>query len=375
MINHANCNNFFMESMPSPTDNTYEEISYLMNIKRKSRIIGFICLCLLILLICLATNMGEARISFGQIIRIILGKLTFRPFLYSDVVAGFVSIVWDIRLPRILSAVLVGAGLSVAGAIFQALLMNPLADPYTLGISTGAAFGASLSIYFSVILGIAFLPVLPAAFIFAMITLIVVILMANRSSGLNASNLIISGIIVGSVLSAGITFIKNAAGEDVAAIVFWLMGNLSARTWSDVLILFPFTFVGCMICFYYSNEINILCMGDENAKKLGVNVKRTRWILLITASLMTAACVSVSGIIGFVGLVVPHLLRFGLTSNNQYLLPLSALLGGLLLMVADNITRILFVSEIPVGVLTTLIGGPFFMFLFTRRNGKGDVKP
>ncbi len=361
--------------MKSHKANVPDEALPLINTRQKSRIMAFGFACSLILLICLTTNMGEARVSFEQVIRIIFGKLTFQPALFSDISNGFVSIIWDIRLPRILSAVLIGAGLSVSGAIFQSLLMNPLADPYTLGISTGAAFGASLSIYFSVILGVTFLSVLPAAFIFAVITLIVVILLADYSTGLNAGNLIISGIIVGSVLSAGISFIKNAAGEEVASIVFWLMGSLSARTWSDVLILFPFIFIGCMISFYYSNEINILCMGEENARKLGVNVKLIRWILLITASLLTAACVSVSGIIGFVGLVVPHLLRFALTSDNRFLLPLSALLGGLLLMVADNVTRILFVSEIPVGVLTTLIGGPFFMFLFTRRNGKGAIKP
>ena len=354
--------------------NLPKEASSLISLNKKSQLLGSFLFGLLIVLICIAANMGEADISVQQTVRVILGKLLHNPDLHSDISGGFVSIIWDIRLPRILSAVFVGAGLAVAGAVFQSLLMNPLADPYTLGISTGAAFGASLSIYFSAILGANFLPTLPAAFLFALITLILVIMLANRSSGLSASNLIISGIIVGSVLSAGITFIKNAAGDEVAAIIYWLMGNLSARSWSHILILFPIVFIGCLICFYYSNEINILCTGEEKAQTLGVDVKKTRWILLITASLLTAACVSVSGIIGFVGLVIPHLIRFGLTSNNQHVLPLSALLGGLLLMIADNITRLLFVSEIPVGVLTTLIGGPYFLFLFTRKSKSGDIK-
>lgn len=357
-----------------PINQIPKEASSLINLQKKSYLLGASLFALLMILIWITANMGEANISIAQTFSVILGKIIHKPELYADLSRGFVSIIWDIRLPRILAAVFVGVGLSVAGAVFQSLLMNPLADPYTLGISTGAAFGASLSIYFSAILGVAFLPILPAAFIFAMITLVLVMTIANRSSGLNASNLIISGIIVGSVLSAGITFIKNAAGEEVAAIVFWLMGSLAARSWSHIQILFPIIIVGSMIIFYYSNELNILGLGDENAKKLGVNVKRVRWVLLITASLLTATCVSVSGIIGFVGLVIPHLIRFGLTSDNQYLLPLSALLGGLLLMIADNITRILFVSEIPVGVLTTLIGGPYFMFLFTRKSKKGDIK-
>lgn len=360
--------------MQSPNVSLPEEIKTIVQTRQKSLFIGFVLLFSLVVFICLAANMGEAEISLEQIVRVIIGKLTFNPDLYADLTNGYISIVWDIRLPRILSGVLVGAGLSVAGAVFQSLLMNPLADPYTLGISTGAAFGASLSIYFSAILGIAFFPVLPTAFIFALLTLMVVMLLANRSAGLSASNLIISGIIVGSVLSAGISFIKNAAGENVAAIVFWLMGSLAARSWSDIFLLFPFILIGSLICVHYSNEINILCMGDDYAKKLGVNVRRVRAILLITASLLTASCVSVSGIIGFVGLVIPHLIRFGLTADNRYLLPISALLGGLILMVADNITRILFVSEIPVGVLTTLIGGPYFLYLFTRRKKKGDVR-
>ncbi len=349
-----------------------EEASSFVTLNKKSLFLGSVLLAVLIVLICISANMGEAQITVSQTERVIFGKLTRHSELYDDLSRGFVAIIWDIRLPRILTGVIVGMGLSVAGAVFQSLLMNPLADPYTLGISTGAAFGASISIYFTAILGLKFLPVLPAAFLFSLAALAMVILIANRSSGLNAGNLIIAGIIVGSILSAGITFIKNAAGEEVAMIVFWLLGSLAARSWSHLLTLAPIVIICCLICFYYSNEINILCLGDENAQKLGVDVQKTRWILLVTASLLTAACVSVSGIIGFVGLVIPHLIRFGVTSNNQYLLPLSALLGGLLLMVADNITRILFVSEIPVGVLTTLIGGPYFLFLFTRKNrGEG----
>ena len=354
-------------------DKTYEALS-LLKLARTSRYLGGILLVLLVLFCIIAANLGEAKITISQTARVIAGKVLDFPDLYADLSMGYVAIIWDIRLPRILSAVFVGAGLAVAGAVFQALLMNPLADPYTLGVSTGAAFGASLSIYLTLVLGYVFLPVLPTAFLFALLTLFLVNILANRSSGLNSSNLIIAGIIVGSVLSSGISLIKNAAGEDVAAIVFWLMGSLSARTWEHILLLAPLVLIGTIICFYYSNELNLLCTGEENAQRLGVNVKQTRRILLFSASLITAACVSVSGIIGFVGLVIPHLIRFGLSSNNRYLLPLSALLGGLLLMLADNFTRLLFVNEIPVGVLTTLIGGPYFLFLFTRKKTKGGFR-
>lgn len=327
----------------------------------------------IVIAVVICANLGEARVSLQQIVRIVVGKLFFKPELYADIPLGITAIVWDIRLPRILCAVFVGAGLSVAGAVFQSLLMNPLADPYTLGISTGAALGASIAIYVSGILAIVSLPVLPAALAGALLTLFLVTAIANRSNGLSSANLIISGIIVSSILSAGISFLKNAAGEEVGAIIFWIMGSLAARSWEHVLVLAPVVALGSLACFYYANELNILCTGEENAQILGVDVKRARWILILCASLLTAACVSVSGIIGFVGLVVPHLLRFALTSDNQYLLPLSALAGALLLMLADNFSRVVFASDIPVGVLTTLIGGPFFIYLFIRRTKRGNI--
>ncbi|MFZ7120081.1 MAG: FecCD family ABC transporter permease, partial [Eubacteriaceae bacterium] len=320
---------------------------------QKSKLFIIIFTILIILGIGICANLGEAKVSLFEVVRIILGKIFIKPEMYSDIPRGIVAIIWDIRLPRILCSVFVGAGLSVSGAVFQSLLMNPLADPFTIGISTGAALGASIAIYITGILAIAYVPILPAAFTGALITLFLVTAIANRSKGLNSSNLIIAGIIVSSIMSAGISIIKNAAGEEVGAIIFWIMGSLAARSWEHVFVVVPLVLICCFICIYYANELNILCTGEENAQILGVNVKKVRWILIISASLLTATCVSVSGIIGFVGLVIPHLLRFGLTSNNKYLLPLSALSGGLLLMIADNFSRVFFTSEIPVGVLTT----------------------
>lgn len=330
-------------------------------------------LALLILAIGVCANLGAADISIKQVFGVIFGKVFNQPQWYEGMSEGLVSIVWHIRLPRILCGVFVGAGLSVSGAVFQSLLMNPLADPYTIGISTGAALGASIAIYVSGILAIAAIPILPAAFIGAFLTLSIVMKIANRSTNLNASNLIIAGIIVSSIMSAGISFIKNAAGEEVGAIVFWIMGSLASRSWEHVMVVIPITVICIAVCVYYANELNILCTGDDYAHILGLDVKRIRRILLISASMITAVCVSVSGIIGFVGLVIPHLLRFGVTSNNRDLIPLSALSGGLLLILADNISRVLFTSEIPVGVLTTLVGGPFFIYLFMRKSKKGDL--
>ena len=341
---------------------------------KKCMVFFFLELLIILVMILLCTNAGSTEISAGVTSKVIFGKITGNEALYADVPAGIAAIIWDIRLPRVICGVFVGAGLSVSGAVFQGLLRNPLADPYTLGISTGAALGASIAIFISGILAIADIPVLPCAFAGAILTLFVVTEISKSSGNINSNNLIIAGIIVSSILSAGISFIKNAAGEEVGAIVFWIMGSLSARTWTHVIVLVPVVLLCTLICIYYSDELNILCTGDDYAKMLGVNVNRVRKILLVAASLVTASCVASSGVIGFVGLVIPHLLRFGMTSDNKRLLPLCACSGAILLTLADNMSRVLFPSEIPVGVLTTLVGGPFFIFLFMNKGKKKGVR-
>jgi iron complex transport system permease protein len=265
-------------------------------------------------------------------------------------------------------AILVGSSLAVSGAVFQSLLMNPLADSYTIGVSTGAAFGAVVAIYLNLFISKHLLPITPFAFVGALLTLLLVIKIATRNGYLSATNLIISGIIVSSILSAAISFLKSAAGEQVSAIIYWLMGNLAARTWQQVLLAFPFVLCGTIVCTYFAGDLNILSLGEQESRALGVDVKKIRMLYVITASLMTAVSVSVSGIIGFIGLIVPHMLRFALTSDNRALIPLSALLGGTLLLLADNVARLLFAIEIPVGVITTLFGGPFFIYIFMKRN-------
>lgn len=336
--------------------------------RKKSIFIGIILLNLIGLVVLISIYLGRAEFDAMEILKVIWGKITYQPNIYENIKNSRVAIIWDIRLPRILTGLFVGAGLAVAGTVFQSLLMNPLADPYTIGVSTGAAFGASLVIYFNIFFETVKLPVIPFAFAGAILTLILVIYIASVSGNMHSGNLIIAGIIVSSILSAGISFIKNAADEEVSAIIFWIMGSLAAKTWGQVLLVMPIVLVGSFICMFFAQDLNILCLGEEDAKSLGVNTNKMRKVFLIIGALITAACVSVSGVIGFVGLIIPHLLRFAVSTDNRVLIPLSGLLGALILMVADNLSRILFVSEIPVGVLTTLIGGPFFIYIFIRRN-------
>jgi iron complex transport system permease protein len=339
-------------------------------VRRKSFRLGLLLFAALPAFGILSLGLGAMDIPPDRIVAILRGKLGGGPSRHGEIPPGMIAVVWELRLPRIIAGILAGAGLSVAGAIFQSILQNPLADPYTLGISTGAAFGASLAIFLNITLALAIPPPL-AALCFAALTLALVLLIARRGGGLGSANLIMAGIILSAILSAGISFLKMLSGENVGAIVFWLMGSLSARDWNDALplaLVVPAALAPAMV---FAPDLNILALGSRSAESLGVPVKRIRLLYLLLGAAITAVCVSVCGVIGFVGLIVPHLLRMGVTSDNRLLLPLSALLGGLLLCAADTCARLLSSGEIPVGVLTTLLGGPFFLFIFVNRRGAG----
>ncbi len=328
-------------------------------------------LALLLLILCAAiitaTGMGFLQISPGEVLEILWNKFLGRDS--TTINPTFPFVVMEVRLPRILTSALVGGGLAVAGAVFQAILLNPLADPYTLGISSGAAFGASLAIILTL-----FGVVVPAwfsipifAFIGAIATLIGVFSLASTDNKLSSNTLILSGVIIAAILSAGIGFIKYLADEQVSIIIFWLMGSFVGRTWSDVLSTLVIVIPGLLFTLYFARDLNIMALGERTANTLGVESSRVKKMLLVGASLITAICVSVSGIIGFVGLIIPHLLRMILGPDNRILLPACFLGGATLLLGADTITRALLPSEIPIGVLTSLIGGPFFCYIFRKK--------
>ncbi len=327
---------------------------------------------LLFAVVILSTGMGYIKITPFEVIKIVISKISGNSELLSGMDNLFPYVVAEVRLPRILTAAVVGAGLSIAGVIFQGILLNPLADPYTLGISAGAAFGASIALLLDIsFLGIYSVPLF--AFIGAAGTLLAVMLLSSFNGRASSHSLILSGIIVAAILSAGISFIKYIADEQVSIIIFWLMGSFGSRTWTDVLLTLLFVSIGFLICMFFARDLNIMSLGDRSAASLGVETNRVRLALLITASLITGVCVSVSGIIGFVGLIIPHLMRFFVGPDNRVLLPASALAGATLLLSADTITRAVLPTEIPIGVLTALIGGPFFCYIFRKgRMGKTD---
>ncbi|AEF86459.1 HmuU protein [Treponema primitia ZAS-2] len=354
---------------------TVDPVQAYRAIRKRCFLLGLLLWVALVLAVIFTLGMGAMDIPASSILRILSAKLRTAffgpvgsPEALAGISSGMVAVVWELRLPRILLSILAGAGLAVAGVIFQGILQNPLADPYTLGISTGAAFGASLAIFFNITLGL-LLPVSSAALVFAALTLALVLLIAQRSSGLVSANLIMAGIILSAILSAGISFLKMLSGENVGAIVFWLMGSLSAKGWNEALLLATVVPAALVLARIFAADLNILTLGSRSAESLGVQVKRTRLFYLFLGATISAVCVSTCGVIGFVGLIVPHLLRMAVTSDNRLLIPLSALLGGLLLCAADTFARLLSGGEIPVGVLTTLLGGPFFIFIFLRQKG------
>jgi iron complex transport system permease protein len=315
----------------------------------------------LILLIIVSCGMGYIKIPFEKVSSIIFSMTGLTNFFENDL---FKTVVIDVRLPRIITSVLVGGGLAVSGAVFQGILLNPLADPYTLGVSAGAAFGACIAILFPIISGLYSITVF--AFAGAISTLFFVIYLSRSSGSISSNSLILSGIIVASILAAGISFLKYTADEEVAVIIFWLMGSFASKTWLDAGITALVVFTGIIITIYYARDLNLISLGEKSAASLGVDTTRVTLVLLITASIIAAICVSVSGIIGFVGLLVPHIVRFITGPDNKKLIPLSFIFGSILLLIADTVTRAVLPHEIPIGVLTALIGGPFFCYIFKK---------
>ena len=322
-------------------------------------------------IVVVSTGMGYIKLPFTDVVKIIIAKISGHSAMLRELDELFPVIVMEVRLPRILTAAIVGGGLAVSGAVFQVILLNPLADPYTLG----AAFGASLALLFNItILGVYTIPAF--AFMESVCTLAFVIaLSSDRVSldgGLSSGNLILSGIIVAAILSAGLSFLKYIADEQVAIIIFWLMGSFASKTWTDVTLTLLFVCGGFSVSLFFARDMNLMSLGDRSAASLGVDTRKVTLILLVTASLVAAVCVSVSGIIGFVGLLVPHMMRSLTGPDNQRLLPVALLAGGILLLSADTITRAVLPTEIPIGVLTALIGGPFFCYIFRKRQMTGQ---
>lgn len=274
------------------------------------------------------------------------------------------TVLFSVRLPRILAALLVGAALSMAGASFQGIFRNPLVSPYILGVGAGAGFGACLAI----LLWDSYLLIQLMAFAFGLLAMFAAISMGKVSKGTGTLVFVLSGIIVGSIFTALISLVKYVADpyDALPEIVFWLMGSLSSVRSGDLpWVLLPM-FAGALVLFLLRWRINVLSLGDEEAKALGVNVERMRLIIIVCATLITSAAVSISGVIGWVGLVVPHISRMIVGPNYSRLLSMSMAIGASFLLLVDDLARTAAATEIPLGILTSLVGAPLFAYFIKK---------
>lgn len=313
----------------------------------------------------LAAGAGAVEVPARDVAAVLAAKLTGREAWLAGVPEMAARLVWEVRLPRIVTAACVGGSLALAGGLFQGLLRNPLADSYTLGVSAGGALGACLGILAGVgAHGVLAVPACSLAGAGA--ALAVVLALASARGRLDGLTMILAGVIVAATLQAGLGFVKFMAGENVAGLVFWLMGGFTAKTWAEAGLAAGGLVLGLGVSLGFARDLDVLCLGDEAAAALGVRVDLVRPGCLAAAAAVTAVCVSVSGIIGFVGLVVPHMVRLAVGPGHARLLPLSALAGAGLLLAADTAVRALLPHEAPVGVLTAMLGGPYFCWLFIR---------
>jgi iron complex transport system permease protein len=318
------------------------------------------------------------KVLFEKIFNLLFEK-TFGMGISIDIPKNIEMIIWNIRFPRILLAFFVGASLALAGAAFQGLLRNPLADPFTIGVSSGAALGAVFVIFFNItIVGLGFYTLPVVAIISGFIALLLVFGLVRLSSrSLAIETIILAGIIVSAFISSLISLIISLGDrEAMTQIIYWLYGSVAMRGWSHVHLIVPFMIIGSIMLIIHYRELNALALGEESAEHIGVNVKRGKIMILIGASLLTGSAVAVSGSIGFVGLVIPHLVRLLTGPNHRYVLPFSMLVGGGFLVLADIVSRtIIAPKELPIGVITALIGAPAFAFLLIKeRVGRGNGK-
>lgn len=320
----------------------------------------------LLVSVIVALGTGAVSIPWDVVARILLHRIgaSVTPS-WTEATA---AIVLDLRLPRVLLAATVGAGLAGAGTVFQGLLRNPLADPYIVGVSAGAAFGATLAITMGWGAGPAGLAATPAlAFIGALAATAVVYLLARRDGDTPVEDFLLAGVAVSAFLAAAVSWLQLSGGESLQRVIFWLMGGLSGRSWPQLIMAAPYVLGGLLLAWLFARELNALLLGDETAWSLGVDARRARPILIVAGSLMAAAAVAAAGLIGFVGLIVPHLVRIAVGPDHRRLIPAAALGGAVLLVLSDTAARSTTgVAELPVGILTAALGAPFFLFVLLR---------
>ena len=327
----------------------------MKNMSNKLKVlIILMSLVLLGVLIIVTIGVGSVSISVKEIIETFLGN--------GNEINQ--SIIMDMRLPRIIIAVFVGAGLSISGALLQSIMNNPLADPGITGVSSGASLLAiTVMLYFPKLHGV--LPLM--AFLGAIVACMMVFIL-SWDKGLNPMRVILSGVAVNAVFVGATSLLSILNSDKIQGILLWINGSIAYKGWTEVKYLVPYSVIGIILALLCAKGANLLALGDDVATNLGVNVTKTRFLVALVAVFLAGVSTSVVGIIGFIGLIVPHICRLILGYDYKYLIPMSAIMGGILLLLADTLAR--FVArpvELPVGILMAMLGGPFFLFLLRRR--------
>ena len=322
------------------------------------------------LILCIGTSIGSANTSIKDILAII-GHKVFGIPLSKGIDNNSVAIIWNLRLPRVLLAFIVGGSLSISGAVVQSVLKNPLASPYTLGVSSGASLGVGLLIVtgFSIpFIGKLTMPIV--GFLCGIGTVFVIVKFASTvDKGMSNTTIILTGMVFSLFFNAILTTITALYSEDIKSIVLWQMGSFSMKGWSYVKIGLPFFIIGIIGVMIYSTEMDILSFGEEQAKSVGVDTAKIKRNLLVFSALLTGSAVAISGTIGFVDLIVPHLVRRIFGAKHKNVIPLCAILGGCFMVITDLVARTIIVpSELPVGAITALIGAPFFAYIYFKKS-------
>ena len=327
----------------------------------------------LVIALLLASAFGAVTVSLPDILKMSLNKIAVSDFSPTWRAVDE-TIIFQIRLPRVIGSALVGAALATAGVLFQGLLRNPMADPYIIGTSAGAALGATIAMMLPInlaFLGFGLVPV--AAFLGALTTVILVYNLARVGGKTPIISMLLAGFVVSALLAAVMAFMMSMSdrfGLNLRSVYSFLMGHISVTSWIQIAIVAPLVIGGIIAARFFAFRLNAFALGEEGAAYLGIEIERDKIIILALGSLLTAAAVSISGLIGFVGLVVPHAVRLSLGPDHRFLLPASALAGAVFLVIADLLARIILIpAEIPVGIITAIIGAPFFIYLLrhTRR--------
>ncbi len=333
----------------------------------KFKIILSSVICIFVLLMGVA--LGSVYVPLGHIAGIISNKL-FSTAISSDISAVSISIVWKMRLPRALLAFLVGGALAVSGTVMQSVLKNPLASSYTLGVSSGASLGAALVIVTGFNIPFLGMFTLPAVgLVFGLLTVFSAVKFASRmDSNLENNTIILVGMVFSLFVNALLTLVTSLSKEHVERLTFWQLGSFSLKDWSNVIVLLPIVLIGVMIIRYYSKEMDIMTFGEEQAFTMGVDVYKIKWLLLSLSAALTGSAISFVGVIGFIDLIAPHVVRKIFGSSHRIVIPMSMLFGGSFMVICDLIARtIISPSELPVGAITAIIGAPFFAYVYFSR--------